>query len=256
MGVHIDKTKLEGKPPWSHDRKIGHYGGELDKRDSNTEGERPYAWRWYRELQAMRGSAYTTDDDTLVHIEHVAIARAEAGRTRAAEKLHANQTPATSDERLESHVNALGVRTAATDSRSEVRARCAAKDQAAKGNNQRHVDTSLETLLGDAYVRSWRQRGTDLANPPTLTFWPGVNAGPAAYSLGGGAWLSERANLVIEVQQPDTMTEAEFLDLMNVHLFHHLTWLLPAYMTFNWALEVSTGFVLDVSQLDFGAIVP
>lgn len=256
MAVHITKTELEGRPTWSRARKIGHYGGAPDKRDSNTEGDRPYAWRWYRELQAMRGSAYTRETGTLVHAENLAMARAEAGRTRAAEKLAANQLAVTSDEKLETHVKVLRVPVFPGDTRQDIRLRCAAKDQAAKGNDRMQVDAVIRALLGDALVKIWRQEGTDYGTPPTQTFWPGVNPGPSAYDLGGGCWLSERANLVIEVVQPHGMGLGEFLELVNVHLFQLLTWLLPAHMTFNWALEVSTGFVLDTSQLDFGAVVP
>lgn len=256
MSVHIPKTKLEGQPTWSRARKIGHYGGAPDKRDSQTEGARPYAWRWYRELQAMRGSAYSTETETLVHVENLAMARSEAARTRAAEKLITNRLPATSDEKLEAHVEAMRVDVFPDDTRHDIRLRCAAKDKAAKGNHERQVDDALKALLGDAFVRIWRQRGSDYGTPPTQTFWPGVNPGPSAYNLGGGCWLSERANLVIEVQQPAWMTSGEFLQLVNVHMFDLLTWMLPAYMTFNWAFDVSTGFVLDVSMLDFGAIIP
>jgi len=117
-------------------------------------------------------------------------------------------------------------------------------------------DEAVATLLGAHYVKSWRQTGVDLDTPPLLTYWPGVNPGPASYDIGGGAWLSERAHLVIEVQTVQGESLGDFLELMNTQLFALLDSLLPAWATFNWATNMGTCFLLDISQLDFDGLCP
>lgn len=251
---------LEGLPTWSRERRIGHYGGALDKLDSSTEGRQPYAWAFYREFRAARGSAYRTvyegTKSGLVHSENIASARSEAARWRSADKLANNALPLTSDERLSSWTQILAVETYPDDTRHDLRLRCAAKYQAAVGPIARLVDESVERLLDTTFVRTWRLEGTDLATPPTPTFWPGINPGPAAYSLGGGAWLSARSHFVVEVEQPAGMNTSQFLQLMNVHLFRLLDQTLPAWATFNWATGITGGgFFLDISKLDFTGLI-
>ena len=241
---------LQGSPAWARDVRIGHYGGAIDKEDCQTEAV-PHAYVWYAELEAMGGSAYRTDGpQRLVHCERIAIARSEAARTRAAEKVWSNAVPITADERLEYWVTVLDVPTTAGDTRQELRVRCGARWQSSEGNDALSVDAAVAKLLGENLVAVHRTRGADLATPPTLTMWPGINPGPSTYDVSGdGAWLSERGHLVVEVQRLQGQTEAQFLELMSVHLFDLLDKLLPGHMTFNWT--VGTSFVLDVSQLDF-----
>jgi hypothetical protein len=247
---------LEGAPTWSRDRRIGHYGGALDKLNSPTEGRSPYAWAFYKELRGARGSAYRTVYEGvtqgLVHSENVAAARSEAARWRASDKIANNALPLTSDETLGSWLQILAVEVYPDDTIHDIRQRCAAKYQAAVGPIARYVDEAVEKLLGPAFVRTWRFDGVDLATPPAPTFWPVINPGPAAYSLGGGAWLSARCHFVVEVQQPSGTTQQAYLELLNVHLFQLLDQTLPAWATFNWAENLSSGgFLLDISKLDF-----
>lgn len=250
-----DPIELEGDAAWSRGRRIGHYGGALDKVDCRTE-EVPYAFIAYNELRAMRSSAYSTETGNLVDAENVAIARSSAARFRAGEKLATNGTPLTSDERLEYWVEVLDVPFHPGDTRQEIRARCSAFYKLAEGATEPNVDLAIAELLGNNFVRTWRARGTDLANPPPQTFALFTDgevqtAGLTAYTLGSGVWLSERAHLTVEVQLLEHQTLGEFLRMMNVDLFQLLDRMLPSDMTFNWALDVETGFALDVSQLDF-----
>lgn len=252
---------LEGLPTWSRERSIGHYGGALDKANSQTEGKAPYAWVFYRELRAARGSAYRTVYDGektgLVHAENLAASRSEAARWRSADKLANNALPLTSDERLLSWAEILAVESYPTDTIHDLRLRCAAKYRAAVGPTARAIDEAVQQLLGPAFVRIWRIRGTSLASPPVPTYWPTANPGPASYDLGGGAWLSSRCFFIVEAQQPTGMPTAEFLELMNVHLFKLLDQILPAWASANWATNMtSTGFLLDISQLDFVGFNP
>ncbi len=242
-----------GKPAWSRLAAIGDYGGATDKRDSATEGTTPYAWGIYQELTAALGSAFSAATTGMVHALKCALARSQAAVARAAEKLTANARPGTADELLGHWVRLEGITVKESDEKWQVRQRAAAKFQATKGPTAANVDAAIETLLGDYYVRSWRLVGADLATPPTPTYWPGVNPGPAAYNLGGGTWSSISAHLIVEVTQPSTGSLAEFLDLMNVQLFQLLDRTLEAYATFDWGVDVSSGFLLDIDQLDFGA---
>jgi hypothetical protein len=248
-----------GLPTWSRERKIGHYGGSLDKQNSDTEGTTPYAWGWYRMLVASRPSIFRHQQDGLLHARNVAMARIMAGATRSSEKLRTNSLPTTAAEAIDRWVQILGVRLRQGDTLHDIRQRCAGHYQAARGNSDQLVDEALAKLLGANYVRSWRQTGpplpdgnTDLSSPPAQTYWPTANPGPAAYDLGGGAWLSERAHLVVETIQLDGQTQREFLELMNVDLYGLLDLLLPSYATFNWAIGISAGgFLLDISKMDF-----
>jgi len=61
---------------------------------------------------------------------------------------------------------------------------------------------------------------------------------------------------VIEVVRPAGLTDADYLYLVNVQLFRLLDDMLPSTATFNWAEDVTTGFLLDVSHLDYTGIVP
>src|SRR5687767_14624030 len=183
-----------GLPAWSREGAVGDYGGSLDKRASTTEAIEPYAYSVYRELQAMRGSAYTTKPGTLVHVENLAIARMHAAVClRAPEKIRANANPGRSDEKLDYWVEVLNVPVRDQDQRWQIRERLAAHYKAAKGPTVESIVESVQALLGDAFVEIIQVTGAALGTPPTQTFWPGVNDGPPAYDLGGGAWLSERA---------------------------------------------------------------
>ena len=47
------------------------------------------------------------------------------------------------------------------------------------------------------------------------------------------------------------MSNEDYLHLLNVELFELLDEMLPAWATANWAEDVSAGFLLDISQLDY-----
>jgi hypothetical protein len=245
-----------GKPAWSREAAIGDYGGSLDKRDSDTEGTVPYAWFCYRELIAIRGSAYSGQlGGTLVHCENLALARVLAHRNfRCPEKFAANSLPGSADEGLDYWVKVLAVPSKPTDQKWELRKRAAAHYKAATGTTISAIRTALQDLLGDIFVDATFNEGTDLATPPTITYWPGVNPGDSGYSLGGGTWASERSHLYVEVQQPAGASTADLDQLINVQAFQLLDRMLPAYVTFSVAL--GGGFALDIDQLDYTGVQP
>lgn len=239
---------------WIPRRQIGDYDGATDKIDSLTEGDSSYCCDWFVELQAMRGSAYSTSSGN-VDAENFAIARQLGALSRAAEKLEANSMPGTSDEKLEAWIEILGIPVRLTDQRWQIRQRAEAKMRAAASNAlPGDIDSAIQDLVGSAFVACHRYIGTALSSPPANTYWPVVNPGAASDSLGGGAWRSSRYYYWVEVTQPASANDGDFLRLMNIDLFELLDQRLPAHMTFSWA--TSDGFILDVSQLDFAAFGP
>lgn len=233
-------------------RRIQDYGGASDKRDSASERV-PYAWSALEMLRNARGSAYSRETGNLVHAENLTLARAHAMNWRNAERVQTNANPETAWEKSEEWRSALGVRPRPGDTPADVRVRCGAKFRASQGPRQQVNDDAISKLLGTLYVRTWREYGDDLATPPTVTHWPGVNAGLSGYDLGGGAWYSERCHMMIEVTQPSDVGLSEFIDKMD-QLYELLDRQMPAYVTFDWGVNVEGGFVLDESQLDFGAL--
>lgn len=244
--VYSDRP-LFGRAP-----RIGDYDGALDKDDTRTE-RIPYAWVWYQEYESMLGSGFATERTTHVHVRKLALARCEAAVTRAAEKLGTNQIPGTSDDALGDWVRLLRVPLRGTENRQEIRQLCADSFEISKGNDKASVDEAIEALLGDSLLAIVRQYGSDLANPPAYTLWPGVNPGPSEFDLGGGTWLSERSFIIVQVEKPSAQEESEFLFTMNVRLFRLLDDLLPAWATFGWATGTD-GFILDVSEVDYDGL--
>jgi hypothetical protein len=235
-----------------HVRTIADYGGAADKRNCATEAI-PYAWTAYRMLQDARGSAYSKELSGLVHVENQALARAHAARWRDAERLAANANPATAYEKAEEWRQTLGVRPRDGDTPERLRTRCAARLLAARGATRQSIDDAVSALLGSVYVKTWRYYGTDLATPPTNTYWPTINPGNSGNDLGGGAWYSDRSHMVVEVTQPSDVGLAEFLDKVD-QAYELLDLRLPAWVTFDWALNVEDGFTLDIDLLDFAAV--
>jgi hypothetical protein len=242
-----------GLPAWSRVADIGDYGGADDKRASETEGDSPYTVAVYRDLQNMRGSAYTKKSGTVVHAENLALARTIAAvGFRKPEQLRANAVPLTSGERLDYWVKVLGLPTRLNEQRWQLRQRAAAHYHAVVGPTRANVEAAVQELLGDVFVALYVNEGTDLATPPDPTFWPGINPGSSDDNLGGGAWNSIRCHVYVEVMQPSGMTIDEFLNITEVQLFQLLDRMLPAWATFSWFH--GDGFELDQDLLDFDSL--
>lgn len=259
MAVIIVTAVPTGQPAWTREAAIGDYDGSLNKEDNTTEATIPYAGQVYRELHAMRGSAYTQKPRTLVDAENLAIARMfGAVWYRTPEKYRANITPLRCDERLGYWVEVLGVPNRLDEQRWQLRDRAAAHYKAVSGPTMSNITAALADLLGEAFVDATHQEGVDLATPPTQTFWPVINPGDPALSLGRGAWASERCHLAIETIIPPGMSDGDFLHLVNVEMFTLLDSMLPAWATWGWAVNSGggLGFFLDISRLDFDGLTP
>lgn len=232
---------------------IGDYDGDTEK--TNCETERvPHAWTWYQDYTAMLGDGLSREQTGLVHAKKLALARFEAGKTRAVECALANNNPATADEILGQWVEVFRIPVSEDMTKWELRRRCAARLRGFGSAGFTAVDAAIRELLGEQLVQVFRTRGAALSAPPAITYWS-ENPGPPTLSLGGGAWMSSRAHLVVQVRQPG-YSEARFLRLMNVDLFDLLDRRLPAWMTFNWTAWTddgagTPGFRLDISRLDF-----
>lgn len=253
-----DATVPNGKPAWSREAAIGDYDGDPNKIASKTEGAAPYAWFVYREIQAMRGSAYSQKvGGTLVHCENLATARLFAWAFwRMPEKLRANSLPASADDALGYWVKVLGVPSRQTDPRWLLRQRCAAHHKAILSVNLAAIQKAAVELLGsDVYVDSFFTFGASLSSPPALTYWPGVSPGTAGFSLGGGAWSSERSRFTVVTRIPSGMALGDYRQLVDVQLYQLLHRMLPAHCTFGWTVG-SDGFFLDVSPMDLTGLTP
>jgi hypothetical protein len=245
----------------SESAKISDYDGALDKTDSETEGDTPYAWIWYRDYTAMIGSLPTASTSTIVHAQKLALARHEAAKTRAVERAIANSLPATADEAIYAWAEVLKVPVGPNDRRHDIRVNCAAKFAATRGPTMTATDAALEQLLGSMFVQTHRTIGASLSVPPTQTFWPGGTPGDPAASLGGATWQSERAHLAVQLIYPQAGDVEEFLRKANVTLFQHMDRVLPIWATYNWASWSgdTLGFYLDGvndSHLDFTGLTP
>jgi hypothetical protein len=240
-----------GRPAWSRSARIGYYDGALDKEDTKTERV-PRAFVWYNEFTGALGTAF--GDAGFVHARKLALARLNAAIQRGAEKIDANSHPDTCDDFLGEWVKILGVRLNGDETRQEIRERCAAKFTATRGATRANIDDVCARLLGPFFQGNFCQKGVDLATPPDPTAWPGVNAGDPSYSLGGGAWYSVRSHLAVSVTTPQDINDLTWIQLVREDLPPELDRDLPAWMTFNVASDLGSGFLLDISRLDFGGL--
>jgi hypothetical protein len=174
---------------------------------------------------------------------------------RVPEKLRANSLPGSADDALPYWVKVLGVPARASDRKWQLRQRCAAHHKAILSVNLAAIQAAVSELLGDVYVTSFFNEGASLSVPPVITFWPGENPGPDDYSLGGGAWFSERSRFTVVTQVPPGVPLGEYRQLVDVQLFQLLHRMLPSFCTFGWTVG-SDGFFLDVSPLDLTGITP
>jgi hypothetical protein len=244
-----------GKPVWSRQARIGDYGGALDKRDCRTETI-PYAWGVYRELRAMRGSAYTQSTTSLVHVENLAIARMFCGILRAAEKLESNSLPGTASDNLAEWATIEGVASYAGEAAWQLRLRAATRYRITGIPTRTVVEDALRQLMGSAFSSCLWSEGGLLSTPPSPTYWPGVNDGPLGLDLGGGTWMSRRAHLVVYVTRDFALNSQEFDNLVQFQMRDLLRYMLPAHATYDWAAvgDGSDGFYLNISLLSYDAL--
>ncbi len=237
--------------------RVGHYGAALDKAHSVYERQ-PYALWFYRQMQEGRGSGIDSGH-TFAHAENFAIARAFASLSRAAESVNANALARSSYANLDRFERDFALVKRPSESKQDTRQRAAAFEEAPQRNDRPAIDLALKLLLGDIFVRTWwHDQSTPLTTETTPTFWGGGTVGPTGYDLGGGTWLSARANFVVEVNPPRSGDLRRYLELLNVDMPRLLNDRLPATYTYNWATGLSApdgsvgdGFNLDIDQMDF-----
>lgn len=225
-------VKANGLPIWARGGDMGDVDGDPEKHDCKTE-ETPYAAMILRDLRLGRGTAYTQRPGTLVDAENLALARfMSAVYYRKPEKFRCNMLPGTSDERLPYWKELLALPVAPDEPKRITRGKLARHYRGSNGATVSTLQTELELALGEAFVSVSAPKGTDLGTPPTDTYWPGVNPGSASFSLGGGAWWSERCLVTVESTRPNGMSEGAWARLLEVDMFALLDRLLPAWA--NW----------------------
>ncbi len=247
-GTNVDAGfTIEVYGSWGPRRSLGDYSGSTGRKDDTREHPVPYAAQIYEDLKQQRGSAYTQKAGTLVHAENLTIARTMSSASfRLAEKYRNNAIgPAKSDEALPYWSRVLGLSQGPDEDKFKFRDRLAIHFKPSKGATYDNMVSEFSTLLGDAFVSITRNHDDEFESPPATTYWPVINPGPDTYDIGGGAWLSERAQVIINVQQPGGMSEGEFHQLVNVSLFRLVDTLLPAWCTAQWQNADSLRIVWD-----------
>lgn len=253
-------TVPNGRPAWSRAAVIGDCDGSLDKEDTITE-QTPYAWIYYQEYTGALGSAFTILATGATHCRKLALGRLAAAIVRGAEKINANSVPVTADDMLGEWVQILQLRITGTETKQDIRIRAAAKFSTAKGAARPQIDQVCSDLLGSYFVAVVRNQGSDLANPPPNTKWPGIAPGSSIYAISSDAWLSERSSIFVSVNGPTDIRDATFSQLVNVELFNELDRTLPAWCVPGWSVgSTTTGFLLDgyplatPTRLDFSGL--
>lgn len=199
-------------------------------------------------IKQSLGSAFTTNDASLVGARNIAISRMVGAMYMLAEKVRNNALPATASDSLLSWADRLGVPVRPGDSVTSIRNACIAKYKLPLGATRQNITDSVTTLLSGALLSITEFKGISLNSPTTRTFWAGINPGPDNFALDSrGAWISDRCHIVISIQQPANMAFDTMLYLINVQMFGLLDILLPAYCTWSWNLGPYVGFILGVS---------
>jgi hypothetical protein len=229
---------------------IGDYGGDLDKKDSVTEGESTYAYQWYRILKHSDGTAYTTSDSSVRSWELVAEARALGTSQRISEMLAASSTPGGSDALLGRWALLQGIQGNAPQ--WKIRRECELRYSDRDASTADTITAGLTAILGSTFASVTTDLGTITA-PPLATYCPGYANGDALYDLNGeGVWSSSRAHFTIALNQ-GSYTNEELADLMSRDVTVWLNANLPATKTWSWTVS-TTGFILDTSYLDVDSL--
>lgn len=242
------------EPPSIYD-----YGGSLNKTDNNTENPIPYAGQVYRDVVEQRGSAFSKTTNALTTVENIADARFYSCIAfRLPDQFRAAGSVTTSSgSSLEYYGKVYNVPRRAWEPDESYRNRIAAIARLSKGATYDELRTACINVLGSAFM-ALTLNGTDTLNTwSPNTFWP-MNPGSGTYNIGGGDWYSDRCQILIDVQQPPTMSTVEFNRLVNVELYDTVTRILPAWIAPKWRLNgvgtaVWDGFLWDDGTLWDGA---
>jgi hypothetical protein len=245
-------------------RTIDQYGGDLNKRNSATESDSPYAWGWLLEFRQMRGSAYANDG--LIDIENLAWARMFGFLQRVSEQASAATDPTnTSGGRLRRWLQWQAIAILSNDTEAAMRAKASAFKMLKQGSADQYLLPMIQAALGSAYAGVYRNKGT-FDSPPVPTYWnessiPASITTEFSLGVGGGTtpndnpvWMSERFRLVVIVQIPANQTVQDVINVCESSLTTLLNNALPSVATFEWGrLDTyggDEGFFLDQSLLD------
>lgn len=229
------------------------YGGDVDKRDCGTETT-PYAATWYGEYTAMLGSAFSQETSGYIHAVKLALARLAAAESRDAERFSCNAMPTLSDNMSRAWCETIKIPYVDSMSGAMRRKLLATRIAAASGPSQDSVDAAVASMLGTNLVEVHRYLSNDLDDPPVVTRWPFGLPGSPALNIGGGAWISQRAHVFVEVEHPNIVDSSSYRELLDVHLSRLLDTILPAHATFDWGATIEGGFIIGESLLGVNAL--
>lgn len=249
--THDYDVTVYGSTAQSH---IGDYGGHLNKRNSETEGNETYAWQWYETLKNSLGSAYTKSDTSVLSWELKAHARAFGTSQRISEMLAASSAPHGSDAKLGRWATIQAVQQVGLP-KWRIRELCEAQYGDHDPANKAYIEAGLTRILGTVFDEISVNVGT-VESPPQPTFWPGqdgVPAGDGIYDLGNGTWMSARSVITIVVRQ-GALTDAELQDLMTREVEPWLDSNLSATTTWQWSTSYPGGFLLGTSKLGLNSL--
>lgn len=234
---------------------VGAYGGSLNKLNDTTENPVPFAGMIFRDLQEQRGSAFTTKSTSLVTAENIALARQAAYYAyRLPAQLRNNAVPAkSSGPALEYWREVYALPRKAGETEEAFRIRLGEFAKLSPGATYDYFRTSCQSLLGNAFQAITLQGDDTLSTWSANTFWP-MNPGAGTYSIGGGDWYSDRAQVFIDVVQPVGMSSVEFNRLINVDLFDLAQRTLPAWCAPKWRLNGVSNVVWDGFLWDDGTL--
>lgn len=229
------------------ERTMGDYGASLNKQESTTEGEAPYAYTWLLEQDAEKGSAYSHDPDALVRFEAIAKARMLGFGQRMAEAMAAQQLPACADGLLYRWAEILGINPGLKD--WQIRNAAAAKMALFSGCNDVTLNEAVRLIMGQSFVELVRFPGT-LETPPEPTFWQYGTVGPWSLALDSdGAFMSWRCRLMVALQRTAGMSDSATFRLVENELRKLLANALPAVATFGAGYGTGGGFLLGTDIL-------
>lgn len=236
-GIQADRdVTIEIFGFWGGERKLSDYGASTRKRNDRNEYPTPYAGAVMRDIVAQRGSAYASQQGTLVYAENLAMSRFwGAIAYRFPERLAANLTPSGAGDGLEYWAQYTGVRPRPGDSDDSVRNRVLVHyGSGGKAATYDNLVSGIGGIIGDAFVGLTINHDGNLDTWSANTYWPVKNPGPEEYDLGGGAWTSDRAHIVINAQRPPGMTPGEYEQIMNVDLFNYVDRAISIWSSVQW----------------------
>jgi hypothetical protein len=196
----------------------------------------------HESLVEGKGTAFSTDEDSLAWADSLAEARAIEYLWSTAQRFANQWNPDTMTDFLPRWERIYGIRHLLSDTLVERRAKVKAKiEMEGMPPTFQVVNDLLRIVLGDVYVGLVHTSSTDAvgAVPGGVTVSGGV-------TLPSGSWYSTISYIAIETTQPSYMDNDTFYKKVG-QIPQFLDDLLPAWVTYAWFKDGvgGPGFYLD-----------